>query len=230
MNRNTKIFCVVLLLVLLIISINSSALYSQSINNNLGRKTINISDSYNYKTSSKSNLTNFSIAFLPAFVIPEDRSFSEYSVGYGFNINLSYMLSEDIKISGNIETIFSDFIMENLLNGRLNYETKSLWLGAEIGAKLYLNRGFSRIFLNTHFKYTQIYHGSGDINISQINNPDNTLGFNFGFGVEIPLSNYLTFEVSPTFNYLYPISRDQHFDTSSGYYKILIGLIHNFKI
>lgn len=180
--------------------------------------------------SSSNNLSKFSIALSTLLFIPEDRKLRfPYSVGYGFNLNLSYKLMEDIKISGNIETIFSDFKMEDMFYG-LKYETKSLWLSAEIGTKLYLNRGSSRIFLNTHFKYTQIYHGNGSFNIGLTKNPENTLGFNFGFGVEIPISNQLNIEINPAYNILYPIGNKQLLNSVSAYYRISIGLNHNFKI
>ncbi len=45
---------------------------------------------------------------MPAITIP-DEGLGSYSIGYGFNMNASYKLTEDISLSGNIEVIFSDF-------------------------------------------------------------------------------------------------------------------------
>lgn len=186
----------------------------------LGQTTKDSSDILEYKSS------RFSLAFLPAIFIPVDGDVLRYSVGYGFDINISYQLIEDIKISGNIETIFSNFKMGNLLGGS-DHKAKTLWLSSEIGPKYYLNKGISRIYLNFHFKFTQIYHWSGK-NYYITKNPETAFGLNFGFGIEIPVNNYLTLEVNPTYNILFPASNEQYFGSESSYYKISVGLNHNF--
>jgi hypothetical protein len=179
--------------------------------------------------SPKKNKSKFSLAFLPAISIPENGSLLSYSIGYGFNFNISYKLIEDIKISGNLEIIFSDFIKSDMF-GRRDYKAASRWVSAEIGPKFYLNRGSSRLYLNSHFKFTQIYHGAGDIYSGVIKNPENTIGFNFGFGIEIPVNDYFKLEINPLYNILYPIIDGQSLHYVSTYYKILLGLNYNFKI
>jgi hypothetical protein len=189
----------------------------------LGQITKDSSGTLEYKSS------RFSLAFLPAISIPEHGSLLSYSIGYGFNFNISYKLIKDIKISGNIEIIFSDFIKSDMF-GRRDYKAASRWVSVEIGPKVYLNRGSSRLYLNSNFKFTQIYHGAGGIYIGVIKNPENTIGFNFGFGIEIPVNNYFKFEINPLYNILYPIINGQSLHYVSTYYKILLGLNYNFKI
>jgi len=181
--------------------------------------------------SSSDNLSKFSVAFLPLLFIPEDRLLRYYySVGYGFILNTSYKLTNNFNISGNIEVIFSHFEKKDIFDSRNDYKTLSKWYSIEIGPKFYLNQGKSRVYLNSHFKYTQIYHGNGGFNIGLTKNPENTLGFNFGFGVEIPISNQLNIEINPAYNILYPIGNKQLLNSVSAFYRISIGFNHNFKI
>lgn len=233
MHRKTKINCGVLLLTLLIISINSSAVYSQSINNNSGRKTTIINDSNNYKTSSKSNLSKFSIAFLPLLFIPEDRLLRlYYSVGYGFTFNTTYKLTNNLKLSGNIEVIFSHLERIDVFDGRNPYETTSKWFSVAIGPKFYINNGPSRLFLNSNFKYTHIYHKIDYFHGFILKNLEKAVGLNFGLGIEIPINKYFSFEINPSYNVVYPIYPDDggSFNEKHTYYSISIGLNHNFKI
>lgn len=209
-----------------IIFLNSYVIYSQSIKNNCS--SIFPYKSEKYKTLSVENSTKFTLALLPMLFIPNERELSSlYSIGFGFTFNASYELTKNIKISGNIETILSKFKVKSIFDSRSIYETLSQWYSIEVGPKFYFQQGMSRIYLNSHFKYTQIYHGSGNY-IILVNNPDHTLGFNFGFGIEIPVNNFVKLDINPSYNILYPVNNKQLIYNGDSYYRILIGLSHNF--
>ena len=166
----------------------------------------------------KDNISKFSVAFLPAMTTPMNKN-----IGYGFNINSSYKLIEDIKISGNIEVIFFNIKINNVFGERTS---KAFLISLEIGPKFYLNRGTSRIYLNTHFKFTHIFYETNH-NYYLSDEPDIKLGFNLGFGFEIPVTDQLNFEVNPTLNVLYKLKNERYLPSEFGYYKILVGLNYN---
>ena len=166
----------------------------------------------------KDNISKFSVAFLPAMTTPMNKN-----IGYGFNINSSYKLIEDIKISGNIEVIFFNIKINNVFGERTS---EAFLISLEIGPKFYLNRGTSRIYLNTHFKFTHIFYETNH-NYYLSDEPDIKLGFNLGFGFEIPVTDQLNFEVNPTLNVLYKLKNERYLPSEFGYYKILVGLNYN---
>ena len=122
------------------------------------------------KKKAKNQKSKYTLALMPAITIPEKGHFYKYSVGYGFNMNASYKLTEDISLSGNIEIIFSDFNYSDMYN-MYKYYVTSHWYSLDIGPKFFLNRGSTRIYINSNFKYTQIYHGQGDKNTGNLLNP-----------------------------------------------------------
>ena len=189
--------------------------------------TVNAQDVENKKA--KNQKSKYTLALMPAITIPEERSFYQYSVGYGFNMNASYKLTEDISLSGNIEIIFSDFKYSDMYS-MFKYNVTSHWYSFDIGPKFFLNRGSTRIYLNSNFKYTLIYHTDGDNRTGELLNPEPAIGFSFGFGLEIPVNDKFKIEVSPVYNYLYSIDdRDITFETYEPnlYYKISLGLNYN---
>ena len=189
--------------------------------------TVNAQDVENKKA--KNQKSKYTLALMPAITIPEERSFYQYSVGYGFNMNASYKLTEDISLSGNIEIIFSDFKYSDMYS-MFKYNVTSHWYSFDIGPKFFLNRGSTRIYLNSNFKYTLIYHTDGDNRTGELLNPEPAIGFSFGFGLEIPVNDKFKIEVSPVYNYLYSIDdRDITFKTYKPnlYYKISLGLNYN---
>jgi hypothetical protein len=184
--------------------------------------------SFGQSSEQKSQRSKFSLGFLPGFTVLEKGEFYGYnSNGYGFNVNVTYRLIDEIKISGNLEVIFSKFKMEDVFDGRNKYEVVSKWYSIDIGPKFYINNGPSRIYFISNFKYTNIYHGEGNINIRTLENPDKAYGFNVGFGLEIRLNNRMNFEFSPMFNVLYPAVKEQFLNKVSRYYKISAGLNYN---
>jgi hypothetical protein len=189
--------------------------------------TVNAQDTE--KKKAKNQKSKYTLAFMPAITIPEE-GFSHYSVGYGFNLNASYKLTEDISLSGNIEIIFPDFKYTDMFDGRADYTVTSHWYSLDIGPKFFLNRGSARIYINSNFKYTLIYHGENkDIGLL---NPEPAIGFSFGFGLEIPVNDNFKIEVSPVCNLLYPINYEGYSHTLSSYstnayYKISFGLNYN---
>jgi len=182
------------------------------------------------KKKAKNQKSKYTLALMPAITIPEKGHLYKYSVGYGFNMNVSYKLTEDISLSGNIEIIFSDFKYTDMFDGRTDYTVTSHWYSLDIGPKIFLNRGSTRIYLNSNFKYTQIYHGENkDIGLL---NPEPAIGFSFGFGLEIPVNDNFKIEVNPVCNILYPISYKDYYHTLNSnsfnaYYKISLGLNYN---
>jgi hypothetical protein len=188
--------------------------------------TANSQDTENKKA--KNQKSKYTLALMPAITIPEERSFHRYSVGYGFNMNASYKLTEDISLSGNIEIIFSDFNYSDMFS-RCEYNVTSNWYSFDIGPKFFLNRGTTRIYVNSNFKYTQIYYGEGDKCTGELLNPEQAIGFSFGFGVEIPVNEKFKIEFSPVYNYLFSIDDGITFETYKPnlYYKISLGLNYN---
>jgi hypothetical protein len=187
----------------------------------------NSQDTENKKA--KNQKSKYTLALMPAITIPEDRSFYQYSIGYGFNMNASYKLTDDISLSGNIEIIFSDFKYSDMYS-MFKYNVTSHWYSFDIGPKFFLNRGSTRIYLNSNFKYTLIYHTDGDNRTGKLLNPEPAIGFSFGFGLEIPVNDKFKIEVTPVYNYLYSIDdRDITFKTYKPnlYYKISLGLNYN---
>jgi hypothetical protein len=188
--------------------------------------TANSQDTENKKA--KNQKSKYTLALMPAITFPEG-GISDYSVGYGFNLNASYKLTEDISLSGNIEIIFSDFKYSDMYS-MFKYNVTSHWYSFDIGPKFFLNRGSTRIYLNSNFKYTLIYHTEGDNRTGKLLNPEPAIGFSFGFGLEIPVNDKFKIEVSPVYNYLYSIDdRDITFKTYEPnlYYKISLGLNYN---
>jgi hypothetical protein len=189
--------------------------------------TVNGQDTENKKA--KNQKSKYTLALMPAITIP-DSHFREFSVGYGFNMNASYKLTEDISLSGNIEIIFSDFNNSDMYN-MYKYNATSHWYSLDIGPKFFLNRGSTRIYINSNFKYTQIYHGEGNKYSGKLLNPEQAIGFSFGFGLEIPVNDNFKIEVSPVCNILYPINKDYIYTLSAysynSYYKISLGLNYN---
>ena len=189
--------------------------------------SVNAQDSENKKA--KNQKSRYTLALMPAITFPEG-GISHYSVGYGFNMNASYKLTEDISLSGNIEIIFSDFKYTDVFDGRADYTVTSHWYSFDIGPKFFLNRGTTRIYVNSNFKYTLIYHGENkDVGLI---NPEPAIGFSFGFGLEIPVNDKFKIEVSPVCNILYPINYKDYYHTlssytSNAYYKISLGLNYN---
>ena len=181
------------------------------------------------KKKAKNEKSRYTMALMPAITFPEGSSFHRYSVGYGFNLNASYKLTEDISLSGNIEIIFSDFKYSDMYN-MFKYNITSHWYSFDIGPKFFLNRGLTRIYLSSNFKYTLIYHSEGDNRTGELPNPEQAIGFSFGFGIEIPVNDKFKIEVSPVYNYLYSIDdRNITFKTYKPnlYYKISLGLNYN---
>ncbi len=181
------------------------------------------------KKKAKNQKSKYTLALMPAITIPERGHFYKYSVGYGFNMNASYKLTEDISLSGNIEIIFSDFKYTDMFDGRNDYTVTSHWYSFDIGPKFFLNRGSARIYINSNFKYTQIYHGD---KYTGLLNPEKAIGFSFGFGLEIPVNDNFKIEVSPVCNILYPINYKGYIHTLNSYsfnayYKISLGLNYN---
>jgi len=183
------------------------------------------------KKKAKNQKSKYTLALMPAITIPEKGHFYKYSVGYGFNINASYKLTEDISLSGNIEIIFSDFKYSDMYS-MFKYNVTSHWYSFDIGPKFFLNRGSTRIYLNSNFKYTLIYHSDGDKRTGELLNPEPAMGFSFGFGFEIPVNDNFKIEVSPVCNILYPINSKEYIYTLNSnsfnaYYKISLGLNYN---
>lgn len=177
----------------------------------------------------KNEKSRYTLALMPAITIPEERSFRSYSVGYGFNMNASYKLTEDISLSGNIEVVLSDFTFFDYFGGQ-KYNVTSHWYSFDIGPKFFLNRGTTRIYLSSYFKYTLIYHSEGDNRTGKLYNPEQGIGFSFGFGLEIPVNDKFKIEFTPVYNYLYSINdRNITFDSHKPdlYYKISLGLNYN---
>lgn len=175
----------------------------------------------------KNEKSRYTMALMPAITFPEGSSFHRYSVGYGFNMNATYKLTEDISLSGNIEIIFSDFTLSSMYSTR-KHNVTSHWYSYDIGPKFFLNRGTTRIYLSTFFKYTLIYNGKGDKNISELQNPEQAIGFGYGFGFEIPVSDKFKIEFNPVINFLYAIN-DEGYSTLKTYnpnlyYKISLGM------
>jgi hypothetical protein len=182
------------------------------------------------KKKAKNQKSRYTLALMPATTFPEE-GFDGYSVGYGFNMNASYKLTEDISLSGNIEIIFSDFNYSDMYN-MYKYNATSHWYSFDIGPKFFLNRGTTRIYINSNFKYTLIYHSEGDKRTGELLNPEQAIGFSFGFGFEIPVNDNFKIEVSPVCNILYPINNKEYIHTldsysSNVYYKISLGLNYN---
>lgn len=181
------------------------------------------------KKKAKNQKSRYTLALIPAITFPEESSFHRYSIGYGFNMNASYKLTEDISLSGNIEIIFSDFKYSDMYN-MFKYNVTSHWYSFDIGPKFFLNRGLTRIYLSSNFKYTLIYHSEGDNRTGELLNPEQAIGFSFGFGLEIPVNDKFKIEFSPVYNYLYSIDdRNITFKTYKPnlYYKISLGLNYN---
>ena len=114
-----------------------------------------------------------------------------------------------------------------MFDGRNKYETVSQWYSIDIGPKFYINNGLSRIYFNSNFKYTNIYHGEGNINVRTLENPEKAYGFNVGFGLDIRLNGRISFEFNPSFNVLYPAVKEQMLHEVSRYYKLSAGLNYN---
>jgi hypothetical protein len=223
-----KIIIIFVLIFVLISSINSQPI---RYNSDIIFSQKNCID--NFKTSSINEKSKFSIGFLPTLFIPEEKLFRKYySVGYGFTFNTSYKVTNNLKLSGNIEAIFSHLERIDMFDGRNPYETTSKWFSVAFGPKLYINKGTSRFFLNSNFKYTNIYHKIDYFHGFIQKNLEKAVGFNFGFGMEIPINNYFTFEINPSYNLIYPIYPNDggEFYEKRTYYSISIGLNNNFKI
>lgn len=181
------------------------------------------------KKKAKNEKSRYTLAFMPAITIPHDGEFYRYSIGYGFNMNASYKLTEDISLSGNIEIIFSDFKYSDMYN-MFKYNVTSHWYSFDIGPKFFLNRGLTRIYLSSNFKYTLIYHSEGDNRTGELLNPEQAIGFSFGFGFEIPVNDKFKIEFSPVCNLIYPINNKEFIHTLktyNAYYKISLGLNYN---
>lgn len=176
----------------------------------------------------KSEKSRYTLALMPAITIPYE-GLGEYSVGYGFNMNALYKLTEDISLSGNIEVVFSDFKYLTIFPEGCNYNVTSHWYSFDIGPKVFLNRGTTRIYLSSNFKYTLIFNGEGDKCTGELLNPEQAIGFSFGFGFEIPVNDKFKIEVSPVCNILYPLNNINTLSshTENAYYKISLGLNYN---
>ncbi|MDD5362365.1 MAG: hypothetical protein PHN88_09545 [Ignavibacteria bacterium] len=111
---------------LVILSANTFFLSAQ-INSDYYYRNISCTkDTGIYKSPPANTAPKFSIAFLPTILVREDQAHSNYSTGYGFNIESSYEVSNYIKISGSIEAIFAHFEMHGM-ESRNVYETTSNW-------------------------------------------------------------------------------------------------------
>ncbi|HWQ80861.1 MAG TPA: hypothetical protein VN514_01205 [Ignavibacteria bacterium] len=199
-------------------------LYSQPININSDR---NISNKKTHIESVKNNSSKFSIALLPSVFIPIDHLKIHYSTGYGFAVKTSYEITEGIFVTGGFEMMLSQFKMSDWLDGRNDYENTSRWYSFEIGMRA-LSSGKYGVFWGFNISATQIYHGTGNIHIGILNNPDNAIGFNTGPGVVLPVSSNLALEINPSFNIIYRIDERSTIGDSDSYYKISMGL--NYRL
>ncbi|MDD5361795.1 MAG: hypothetical protein PHN88_06655 [Ignavibacteria bacterium] len=192
-------------------------------------KTVPFSDSLKTNVNKVTPVTKQSkltLGISPEIFIPEDRSLSKnYSVGYGFNLNGSYKLSEDIDISGAVGVIASGTEFEDIF-GMGDNETNSYWVSASLGPKFYTNRGTTRIYFNINLLYSNVYYQNSRIAGYVITNSSDMLGFNLGFGIEIPVYKRLNAELYPSYNCLYPLCDEQTLHQSS-FYKISAGVSYN---
>lgn len=222
MNRKTihRIFS----LIILMIFSGPFVLYPQTKNINSIR---NISNKKIHVESVKNNSSKFSITLLPSVFIPVDHLKIHYSTGYGFAVKTSYEITEGIFVTGGLEMMLSQFKMHDMFWGRNDYENTSRWYSFEIGMKAH-SSGKYGVLWGFNISAIQVYHGTGNIHIGILNNPDNAIGFNTGPGVVLPVSSNLALEINPSFNIIYRIDGRSTIGDSDSYYKISMGL--NYRL
>jgi|GEM_PF-4899563 len=211
-------------IMILMIFSSPIVLFSQPININSDR---NISNKKIRIESVKSNSSKFSITLLPSVFLPYEHLKRHYSTGYGFAVKTSYEITEGIFVTGGLEMMLSQFKMYDMFWGRNDYENTSRWYSFEIGMKAH-SSGKYGVLWGFNISAIQVYHGTGNIHIGILNNPDNAIGFNTGPGVVLPVSSNLALEINPSFSIIYRIDERSTIGDSDSYYKISMGL--NYRL
>ena len=206
-----KNFILFSFLIYFILFFNISILKSQTINDSV--------------FNSNKRLLNNSFAVLPTVYIPSEL-YSSFSTVFGLTFNYSYQIIKNLKLSGNLGILLSEKKVESGIPEELSYKKTVLWLTPAIGLKFYLNDGDAKIFLNSHLKYIYIKQIKEEIYSYIIQ--DKAIGFNIGFGVDIPVYKTYSLEINYGYNAVISKLSGSYIRENTTLYDINAGLRYGF--